>query len=208
MTRDTVLRDATVLVRDGRIVAVGAARNVQVPAGARRVDGRGKYLIPGLADMHAHLYSDGDTPDSLAKYELGVMVANGVTATRLMIGTREHFALRREVEAGRIVGPQLWIASPQFTGKEDVNSRVVTTPEDARRAVKEMADLGYDFIKLTLFITPAVYDAIVGEAKRQKHPRGGARGSRRWASRGRWRPGSRSSTSTTTSSRCWRTRRR
>lgn len=167
MTRDTVLRDATVLVRDGRIVAVGAARNVQVPAGARRVDGRGKYLIPGLADMHAHLYSDGDTPDSLAKYELGVMVANGVTATRFMIGTREHFGLRREIEGGRIVGPQLWLASPQFTGKEDVNSRVVTTPEDARRAVKEMADLGYDFIKLTLFISPAVYDAIVSEAKAQ-----------------------------------------
>jgi imidazolonepropionase-like amidohydrolase len=117
--------------------------------------------------MHAHLYSDGDVPDSVARYELGVMVANGVTATRFMIGTREHFALRREVEAGRIVGPQLWLASPQFTGQEDVNSRVVTSPEDARKAVKEMADLGYDFVKLTLFITPAVYDAIAGEAKRQ-----------------------------------------
>ncbi len=167
MTADTVLRDATVLVRDGRIAAVGATRNVQVPAGARRIAGHGKYLIPGLADMHTHLYSDGETPDSVAKYELGVMVANGVTATRLMIGTREHFALRREVEAGRIVGPQLWLASPQFTGKEDVNSRVVTTPEDARKAVKEMADLGYDFVKLTLFIPPPVYDAIVSEAKRQ-----------------------------------------
>jgi imidazolonepropionase-like amidohydrolase len=141
-----------------------------VPSGARRVDGRGKYLIPGLADMHAHLYSDGDIPDSVGKYELGVMVANGVTATRLMIGTPEHFTLRREVEAGRIAGPQLWIASPQFTGKEDVNSRVVTTPEDARVAVQEMADRGYDFIKLTLFITPPVYDAIVDEAKRQKIP--------------------------------------
>ena len=167
MTSDTLLRDATVLVRDGRIVAVGATRNVSVPSGARRVDGRGKYLIPGLADMHAHLYSDGDTPDSLAQYELGVMVANGVTATRFMIGTPEHFTLRREVEAGRMVGPQLWLASPQFTGQEDVNSRVVTTPEDARAAVKEMAGLGYDFVKLTLFITPPVYDAIVSEAKRQ-----------------------------------------
>jgi imidazolonepropionase-like amidohydrolase len=167
MTGDTVIRDATVLVRDGRIVAVGATRNVQVPSGVRRIEGRGKYVIPGLADMHAHLYSDGDVPDSLAKYELGVMVANGVTATRFMIGTREHFTLRRDVEAGRIVGPQLWLASPQFTGQEDVNSRVVTTPEDARKAVKEMADLGYDFVKLTLFITPPVYDAIVSEAKRQ-----------------------------------------
>ncbi|HWB40747.1 MAG TPA: amidohydrolase family protein [Gemmatimonadales bacterium] len=167
MTRDTLIRDATVLVRDGRVAAIGASRNVQVPSNVRRVDGRGKYLIPGLADMHSHLYSDGDTPDSLARYELGVMVANGVTATRFMIGTREHFELRREIESGRIVGPQLWLASPQFTGKEDLNSRVVTTPEDARKAVKEMADLGYDFIKLTLFISPPVYDAIVSEAKAQ-----------------------------------------
>jgi imidazolonepropionase-like amidohydrolase len=170
MTGDTTLRGTTVVVRDGRIAEIGATRNVKVPSGARRVDGRGKYLIPGLADMHTHLYSDGDIPDSVGKYELGVMVANGVTATRLMIGTPEHFTLRREVEAGRIAGPQLWIASPQFTGKEDVNSRVVTTPEDARVAVKEMAEKGYDFIKLTLFITPAVYDAIVDEAKRQRIP--------------------------------------
>jgi imidazolonepropionase-like amidohydrolase len=167
MTRDTAISGATVVVRDGRIVEVGATRNVRVPAGARRVDGRGKFVIPGLADMHTHLYSDGEVPDSVAKYELGVMVANGVTATRLMIGTREHFALRREVESGRIVGPQLWLASPHFTGKEDVNSRVVTTPEAARTAVKEMADLGYDFVKLTLFIPPPVYDAIVAEGKRQ-----------------------------------------
>jgi imidazolonepropionase-like amidohydrolase len=170
MTGDTTLGGTTVVIRDGRIAEIGATRNVKVPSGARRVDGRGKYLIPGLADMHAHLYSDGDIPDSVGKYELGVMVANGVTATRLMIGTPEHFTLRREVEAGRIAGPQLWIASPQFTGKEDVNSRVVTTPEDARVAVQEMADRGYDFIKLTLFITPPVYDAIVDEAKRQKIP--------------------------------------
>lgn len=170
MTGDTTLRDATVVVRNGRIAEIGATRNVRVPSGARQVDGRGKYLIPGLADMHTHLYSDGDIPDSVGRYEVGVMVANGVTATRFMIGTREHFALRREIESGRVTGPQLWIASPQFTGKEDVNSRVVTNPEDARAAVKDMADLGYDFIKLTLFITPPVYDAIVDEAKRQRIP--------------------------------------
>jgi imidazolonepropionase-like amidohydrolase len=170
MAGDTAMARATVVVRDGRITEIGAARNVRVPPGARRVDGRGKYLIPGLVDMHTHLYSDGDVPDSVARYELGVMVANGVTATRLMIGTPEQLALRREVQAGRVVGPQLWIASPQVTGKADVNSRVVTTPEDARAAVKEMADRGYDFIKLTLFITPPVYDAIVDEAKRRRIP--------------------------------------
>ena len=68
MTRQTrVLRDATVVVRDGRIVAVGQrARPCACHEGARRIDGRGKYLVPGLADMHVHLYSDDEMPDSVA----------------------------------------------------------------------------------------------------------------------------------------------
>ena len=132
MSSDSVLPGATVVVRDGRIAAVGPSGSIAVPKGARRIDGRGKYLIPGLADMHVHLYSDDETPDSLAGDELAVMIANGVTAIRLMIGTPEHLALRREIEAGRLLGPQLWIASPQFTGLEDVNSRRVTTPDGAR----------------------------------------------------------------------------
>ncbi|HEU0052927.1 MAG TPA: hypothetical protein VFQ39_07105, partial [Longimicrobium sp.] len=94
MTRDTVLTDATVLVRDGRIAAVGPSSRVRVPAGARWIDGRGKFLVPGLADMHTHLFSDDSAtaPDSVGPYELGVMVANGVTTIRLMIGTPEQLA--------------------------------------------------------------------------------------------------------------------
>ena len=166
MSADSLLADATVLVRDGRIMAAGSTAGVVVRKGVRRIDGQGKYLIPGLADMHVHLYSDDETPDSLAADELAVMIANGVTAIRLMIGTPEHLVLRREIEAGRVLGPQLWIASPQFTGLEDINSRRVTTPEQARAAVKEVADAGYDFVKLTLAITPPVFDAIVSEAAR------------------------------------------
>jgi len=165
-----VIREATVLVRDGRIVSIGKASDVAVPEGAKAIDGRGKFLIPGLADMHAHLYSDDEAPDEVAPDELGVMLANGITAIRLMIGTPEHLKLRREIEAGRVVGPQLWIASPQFTGRKDQNARVVTTPEEARAAVKEVADAGYDFIKLTVDITPEVFDAIVAAARERKIP--------------------------------------
>ncbi|HEX6751006.1 MAG TPA: amidohydrolase family protein [Longimicrobium sp.] len=169
MTRDTVLADATVLVRDGRIAAVGAAARVRVPAGARQIDGRGKFLVPGLADMHTHLFSDGDeVADSVAPYELGVMLANGVTAARLMIGTPEHLALRRGIEAGRIAGPQLWVASPQLAGRQEENGRVAATPEQGRAAVREVAAAGYDFVKLTLFITRPVYDAIVDEAAQRR----------------------------------------
>jgi hypothetical protein len=84
-----------------------------------------------------------------------------------MIGTPLNIRLRPEIEAGRILGPQLWIASPQFAGKNDPNSRVVTTAEDSRRAVREVADAGYDFVKLTVEITPEVYDAVVDEAARR-----------------------------------------
>ena len=169
MTGDTLVPDATVLVRNGRIVAAGA--NVAVPAGARRIDGRGRYLIPGLADMHTHLYADDDrAPDSAAPAELGVILANGVTTARLMIGTPEHLKLRGDVAAGRIRGPQLWVASPQLAGRPDVNTLTVTNPEEARAAVRTAADAGYDFVKLTLFITRPVYDAVIEEAARRRIP--------------------------------------
>jgi imidazolonepropionase-like amidohydrolase len=167
MTADTVIPDATVLVRDGRIAAVGPASRVRIPAGAGRVDGRGRFLIPGLADMHTHLHSDEAVPDSIARWELGAILASGVTTARLMIGTPEHLALRRAVADGTIDGPMLWVASPQFAGRPYDNGRVVDTPEAARTAVQEVADAGYDFIKLTLHIPRPVYDAITAEAKRR-----------------------------------------
>ncbi|MGQ0643157.1 MAG: amidohydrolase family protein [Gemmatimonadaceae bacterium] len=166
MRDDVVQLDATVIVRDGRIAAVGPAATIAVPRGARVIDGRGKYLIPGLADMHVHLLSDGEeVHDSAGAAEVGVMLANGVTAARLMIGTPEHLALRRDVAQGRVVGPQLWVASPQLAGRASENTFVVTTPNEARDAVRRAVDGGYDFVKITLFITPEVYDAIIDEAK-------------------------------------------
>ena len=125
------LRGKTALVTG---VASGIGRAITVPANARRVDGTGRYLIPGLADMHTHLFSDDELPDSLAGAELGVMIANGITTARLMIGTPEQLALRAAVARGRLLGPQLWVASPQLTGREFPNAIVVTTEEQARRA--------------------------------------------------------------------------
>ena len=140
MTTDTILRDATVIVRDGRITAIGPTSTTAVPRGAQLIEGTGKFLIPGLADMHVHLLSDGDeVHDSAGPAELGVMLANGVTAARLMIGTPEQLALRRDVAAGRVVGPQLWVASPQLTGRASENAIVVTTPNEAREAVRRSA---------------------------------------------------------------------
>ena len=168
MTRDSVLRDATVLVRDGRIAAVGPSARVTIPRGARRIDGRGKFVIPGLADMHAHLYADEWVADSIAPYELAVMVAHGTTTARMMIGTATHRRLRRSIERGEALGPQLFIASPQVSGDSSANTYIVRSTDDARRAVRMAADSGYDFVKLTTNIPPEVYDALVAEAAQRR----------------------------------------
>jgi imidazolonepropionase-like amidohydrolase len=169
MDRERVLRGQTVVVRDGVIAEVGAAQRVRVPRGAERIDGRGKYLLPGLIDMHTHLFSDDDFPDELAGDELALMLANGVTTIRLMIGTPEHLALRRKVEAGDLLGPTLYVASPQLAGRAYgggvFNGRVVRTAEEARAAVRDFRNAGYDFIKLTTDITPEVYDAVTEAAR-------------------------------------------
>src|SRR5688572_17607867 len=168
MDRERILQNQTVVVRNGVIAEIGDAKNVKVPKDAVRVDGTGKYLIPGLVDMHTHLLSDGNEyPDSIAPDELRVMVANGVTTIRFMIGTPELLAYRARSANGEIEAPTILVASPHLTGREQGNNFVVNTPEDAREAVRKSKAAGYDFIKVTTFIKPEVYEAAVDEAAKQ-----------------------------------------
>lgn len=165
MTGAAPITGATVVVRDGRIAAVSTGRTT-VPRDAQLIDGRGRFLIPGLIDMHGHLYADEWVPDSVAPYELGVYLAHGVTTARLMIGTPTHLRLRREIQAGERVGPTLFVASPHLTGPGGTNALPARTADDARRAVGHAVDAGYDFVKVTTDITPEVYDAVVAESRK------------------------------------------
>ncbi|MDQ3798136.1 MAG: amidohydrolase family protein [Acidobacteriota bacterium] len=166
MDKERVLANQTVLVRDGLIAEIG--KNVKIPKGAQVIDAKGKYLIPGLIDMHTHLLSDGEEyPDSIAEDELRVMVANGVTTIRFMIGTPEQLILRAKSARGEIVAPTIYSASPHLTGREQGNNFVVNTEEEAREAVRKSKQAGYDFIKITTFIKPEVYEAAVDEAAKQ-----------------------------------------
>jgi imidazolonepropionase-like amidohydrolase len=168
MDKERVLSNQTVLVKDGLITEIGDAKKVKIPKGAQTVDGAGKYLIPGLMDMHVHMLSDEDGyPDELAEDELKIMVANGVTTVRFMIGTPEQLVLRAKSAKGEIIAPTIYAASPHLTGKEQGNDFVVKTEEEAREAVRKSKAAGYDFIKVTTFIDAKIYEAAVDECVKQ-----------------------------------------
>ncbi|HNU08688.1 MAG TPA: amidohydrolase family protein, partial [Pyrinomonadaceae bacterium] len=163
MDTERVLANQTVIIKDGLIAEIGP--KVKIPKGANVIDGTGKYLIPGLADMHTHLMSDdAEFPKSIAEDELKVMIANGVTTIRLMIGTPDQLVLRAKSARGEIIAPTIYAASPHLTGREQGNDFVVNTPEEARDAVRKSKAAGYDYIKFTTFIKADVYEAAVDEA--------------------------------------------
>ncbi|HJY29381.1 MAG TPA: amidohydrolase family protein [Pyrinomonadaceae bacterium] len=168
MDRERVLSHQTVIVRNGLINAIGDTKRVKIPKDAQRIDGAGKFLIPGLTDMHVHLFTDDEFPDALAEDEFRIMVAYGVTTIRLMTGTPEQLVLRRKSANQEILAPTIYAASPQFTGRKSSNAYVVTTETEARAAVAKSKKDGYDFIKVTTFLKPEVYEAIVDAAQKQK----------------------------------------
>ena len=162
-----VKADQTVIVRAGTIAAIGNSRTTAVPADAQPIDGRGKYLIPGLWDMHAH---------ALNAYEWAfpLFIANGVTGIREM-GTVLPFEriseIRQATSKGKLLGPRLGAATAQILdgrGSVITPSTVVETGDEARRLVREYRQRGIDFIKPYNLLSRDVYLAIVDEAKRQK----------------------------------------
>jgi len=167
MDKERVLPRQTVVVRNGTIVEIGDAKRIKVPANAQRVDGTGKFLIPGLSDMHVHLFTDDEFPDELADDEFKVMIAHGVTTIRLMTGTPEQLVLRQKSNREEILAPTIYSASPQLTGRKSSNAYVVTNEVEAQAAVRKSKQDGYDFIKVTTFLKPEVYEAIVAEARQQ-----------------------------------------
>lgn len=147
MTGAPPRRDANVIVDRGRIIRVNAAANLPVPSGARTIDGRGKYLIPGLWDMHVHTVVPGL---ATARTLIPLYVANGVTGVRDMGGTWDSIqAYRRDIAGGRLVGPRIVAAGPylDFNDVSIAHFRVRSSV-DARRAVDSLAALGADFVKI------------------------------------------------------------
>ena len=108
MDRERVLEGQTVVVQGDRIVRIGPAGQVEVPDGATRIDATGKFLLPGLNEMHGHIPNQQEP----ARDALALFVANGVTTVRGMLGHPSHLELRRAVLDGDVTGPTLFLASP------------------------------------------------------------------------------------------------
>ena len=157
MDRERVLERQHVVVRDGRVSEISPAAGAKVPAGATRVDGTGKFLLPGLAEMHGHLTATY-LPDAAKADVLYLYLANGVTTVRAMLGNPEAIATRDAIAAGKLSGPKLYVAGPALNGK------IAPTPEDAARIIREQKQAGYDLVKILGGMPPAVYDSIMKTA--------------------------------------------
>jgi imidazolonepropionase-like amidohydrolase len=151
-----VVMGATVIVRDGRIIEVGAG--LPVPVGARKVLAEGRWLIPGLSDMHVHNWYEE---------EHVLFLANGVTRIRNMWGTPQHLRWQKEIESGARVGPKLFTTGPILDGPKPIweKSRPIASPDEARKAVAEQKRLGYPALKVYSRLPRDVYRALVGAAR-------------------------------------------
>jgi len=181
MKNSKVISNQTVLVNKGLIEQINGNNNI--PDGYFSIDGKDKYLLPSLIDMHVHL---GDNIDDLMLY-----LVNGVTTIRNMwgyenfdfrnwlLGTRvfHHLRLKKQIEKGEVIGPQIITAGSMNEGEKSFFPKfmvnVIKSKEQVENMVKRHADNGYDLIKFYSTISKDVFDAIVFHAKKRRIPIGG-----------------------------------
>jgi imidazolonepropionase-like amidohydrolase len=156
------LRDRTIVIDGDRIRAVRASTPADIQAEGRHIDGRGKYLIPGLWDMHVHGNNDAWYAEWFPLY-----IANGVTGIREMFGPPQADRFRNDIVARHIDAPHIYLASPIVDGDPPAwpDSLVVGTAQQARRVVDEQKAGGADFIKVYNNLSREAYFAVLDEAK-------------------------------------------
>jgi imidazolonepropionase-like amidohydrolase len=167
MDSERVLDDQTVVVDGRRITAIGPAATTSVPEGATRVDGRNRFLLPGLAEMHAHF----PPPAALEQYGeafadrlLYLNLACGVTTVRGMIGGPRDLQVREEVARGARLGPQIFTAGPSINGQSVPDVRT------AWRTVTEQRAAGYDLLKIHPGVPRAAFDEVARTARAEGIP--------------------------------------
>jgi len=164
MTRDAVVPDQTVVVENGRIVAVGSAATTPVPAGATRVEGRGKFLMPGLAEMHAHVPPAQGYSEAAMERVLSLYALQGVTTIRGMLGDPRHLPWRDRLARGEVLGPWFWTSGPSHSGN------TMPTVEAAIQSVTAQKAAGYDLLKIHPGVQRAVFESLAVTAHRLDIP--------------------------------------
>jgi imidazolonepropionase-like amidohydrolase len=162
-------KDVTAIIQGDRIIRLGKARRVKVPRGAKVLDAHGKFLIPGLWDMHVHTVFGSWIPGG-KEVSLPLFLANGITGVRDMGGELDTvLQWRSAVAAGTLPGPRMVVAGPMLDGPKSrfPSSVSIATPEEGRKAVDDLKARGVDFIKVQSFIPRDPYFAVVDEAKKQ-----------------------------------------
>jgi imidazolonepropionase-like amidohydrolase len=161
MTSPKVAEKQTVIVTDGKIGSIlGAGAMVKLPEGATVVDGSGKYLIPGLAEMHGHI-PPPNAPAGLLSDVLELYLASGITTVRGMLGHDGQLNIREWAKEGRIVSPNLYVAGPSFNGQS------INSPQEAIDKVIAQKKAGWDLLKVHPGLTLEEYDAMAKTAKKQ-----------------------------------------
>jgi len=167
MDREQILTNQTLIIQDGIISKIGDSNIIKVPSDALRIEGKGKYLLPGLTDMHVHVKEEN---------ELLLFVANGVTSIRNMwggagalrlMGFPDHLAWREQIENSEMFGPTLYTSGPIIEGppKTMPLMEVYDTPDAAAKSVTWQVAQGYDFIKVYDYLDLSTYNAVIQTAQ-------------------------------------------
>ena len=163
------LPDMTVVIDGGRIARVEKTKHAKIPKAAKVVDASGKFLIPGLWDMHIHTFFGKWVPGG-KEVTLPLFIVNGVTGVRDMGSDLEPIlAARKEISEGALLGPRMVVAGPMLDGPKTQfpASIAIATPEDGRRAVNMLKSRGVDFIKIQSYVPRDAYFAIADECRKQ-----------------------------------------
>jgi hypothetical protein len=161
MYQERVLENYVVLVQGDRIIEVGPTDHVDIPKDARRIEARGKYLMPGLIEMHGHV----PTPNFPYKAEdvAFLYVANGVTTVRGMLGHPSHLEFRQRVANGEVVGPTYYLSGPAVSGNPRAWGELKTEADGAAVA-RKIHEAGYEAVKVHEGLAPAAYDGVMRAA--------------------------------------------
>lgn len=166
MDEEQVLKDHAVVISDDRITAVVPMDGFQPPQDATLIDGEGRYLLPGLSEMHGHVppRQSEQFPQRYLDDTLFLYLAGGVTTVRGMLGHDDQLQLKDEVASGTRLGPTLYLAGPSFNGNS------VQSPEQARQMVQQHSEAGWDLLKVHPGLELEEFTALAEEAERLGMP--------------------------------------